>query len=215
MRSFFDQRQRRGSIDFENAAKIDSALEHNLKVMAGNSVARNLIEQQLIIEENKEPAGQRNPLEDYPKDRVEDRCSKNQALQSDSQDEERWEDEFPQSKQALSRNSAERKRKSGDRCRFNAKRYASKRRKGRKPKDSSLALLKSLREIFSLQKYQQGLLQKHEMSVLEEVEEQSSQSGKSSRKQNSGELADDRGFDDAANREAKNMMAKSPSQKNR
>ena len=57
MRSFFDQRQRRGSIDFENAAKIDSALEHNLKVMAGNSVARNLIEQQLIIEENKEPAG--------------------------------------------------------------------------------------------------------------------------------------------------------------
>ena len=56
MRSFFDQRQRRGSIDLENAAKIDSALEHNKKVMAGNPIARNLIEQQLIIEENKEPA---------------------------------------------------------------------------------------------------------------------------------------------------------------
>ena len=80
MRSFLDRRQRRGQYDFENAAKIDAALDHNLKVMAGDSIDCN-------------PVEQLDALEEYPQDIVEDPSSKEQSLQSLPHDDDKWEDE--------------------------------------------------------------------------------------------------------------------------
>ena len=102
----------------------------------------------------------------------------------------------------MPRNSVKRKRKCSTRCRLNAKRYASKRRKSRKLKDTNEVLRLSQREIFSLQRFQQDCMNQLWMSVIDEVEELSSQSGKSSRERSSGELVFDRSFEEAMNRDA-------------